>query len=122
MTVDFTAFSGVEQTRCAAGAQTSGVTAMQHAGFTVAGTKQYGLAFICRIQNLPSTAQQSCNSTPPATAYWAYYHASSTATTWSYATGGASSYKPALGSIEAWAFGNGAKPTKTPAQVRASKS
>ena len=122
VTVDFTAFSGVEQTRCAAGAQTSGITALQHAGFTVAGTKQFGLAFVCRIQGLPSTAQQSCNSTPPANAYWAYYHASATATTWSYATSGASSYKPPVGSIDAWAFGNGAKPTKTPAQVRASKS
>ena len=122
VTVDFKAFHGVEQTRCAAGAQSSGVTALQNAGFTVAGTMQYGLAFICRIQNLPSTAAQSCVSTPPPTAYWAYYHASSTAKTWTYAAGGASSYKPPLGSIEAWAFGNGAKPTKTPAQVRASKS
>lgn len=122
VTVDFKAFGGVEQTRCAAGAQASGVTALRNAGFPPAGTKQYGLAFICRINGLPNAAAQSCNSTPPANAYWAYYHASAKATSWSYATTGPTSYKPAVGTIEAWAFGNGAKPTKTPAQVRAAKS
>ena len=122
VTVDFKAFGTGEQTRCAPGAQTSGVTALQHAGFTPAGTRQYGLAFVCRIDNRPTTAAQPCTSTPPPTAYWGYFHASAKATTWSYATTGASSYKPAVGTIEAWAFGNGVKPTKTPAQVRASKS
>ncbi len=122
VTVDFKAFGGVEQTRCAAGAQTSGVTALTNAGFPPTGTKQYGLAFICRINNLPSPSAQTCNSTPPANAYWAYYHASAKATSWSYATTGPTSYKPPVGTIEAWAFGKGAKPTKTPAQVRAAKS
>ncbi|MDQ2836484.1 MAG: hypothetical protein M3Y89_03575 [Actinomycetota bacterium] len=119
VTVDFTAFGGVQQTRCAAGAQTSGVTALQNAGFTPAGTTHYGLAFICRINSLPSTTQQACVNTPPATAYWAYYHALTGATTWTYSTTGASSYTPPLGSIDAWAFGNSATPSKTPAQVRA---
>jgi hypothetical protein len=119
VTVDFTAFGGVEQTRCAAGAQTSGITAMQNAGFTPAGTTHYGLAFVCRINNLPSPTQDPCVNTPPPTAYWAYYHALSGATTWSYSSSGASSYKPPLGSIDAWAFGNGATPSLTPAQVRA---
>ncbi len=118
VTVDFTAFKGVEQTRCAPGAQASGVVALQHAGFTPTGTTLYGLAFICRINNFPSSTQQACVTTPPATAYWAYYHALSGATTWTYATTGASSYTPPLGSIDAFAFGNGAKPSKTPLQVR----
>lgn len=122
VTVDFTAFGGGQQTRCAAGAQTSGVTALQNAGFTPAGTSRYGLAFICRINNLPSPTADPCVNTPPATAYWAYYHALAGATTWSYSTSGASSYVPPQGSIDAWAFGNGATPTKTPAQVRASTS
>ena len=119
VTVDFTAFAGVEQTRCATGAQTSGITALQNAGFTPAGTTHYGLAFVCRINNLPSPTQDPCVNTPPPTAYWAYYHALAGATTWSYSSTGASSYKPPLGSIDAWAFGNGATPSKTPAQVRA---
>ena len=122
VTVDFTSFGGVEQTRCAAGAQSSGVAALQNAGFTPAGTSKYGLAFVCRINNLPSTTAQACVNTPPATAYWAYYHALSGATTWSYSSSGASSYVPPAGSIDAWAFGNGATPSKTPAQVRVATS
>jgi hypothetical protein len=91
---------------------------MQHAGFTPTGTARYGLAFVCRINGLPTAAQQACVTTPPATASWSYYHALYGATTWTYSTLGASSYKPPLGSIDAWAFGNKAKPSKTPTQVR----
>jgi hypothetical protein len=121
VTVDFTAFNSTEQTRCAPGSQSSGVAALQDAGFIPAGTSRYGLAFICRINNLPSASQQACVTTPPTTAYWAYYHALSGATTWTFSTQGASSYVPPLGSIDAWAFGNSAKPSMTPAQVRAPK-
>jgi hypothetical protein len=121
VTVDFTAFNSTEQTRCAPGAQSSGVAALQDAGFIPAGTSRYGLAFICRINNLPSASQQACVTTPPTTAYWAYYHALSGATTWTFSTQGASSYVPPLGSIDAWAFGNSATPSMTPAQVRAPK-
>ena len=122
VTVDFTAFGGGEQTRCALGSQSSGLAALQNAGFTPTGTSRYGLAFICRINNLPSPTADPCVNTPPATAYWAYYHALAGATSWSYSTSGASSYVPPLGSIDAWAFGNGATPTKTQAQVRSSTS
>jgi hypothetical protein len=120
--VDFTAFGGKVQVRCAPGAPATGVAALQQAGFTPAGTATYGLAFVCRINSLPSTAQQACVTTPPANAYWAYYHANKGATTWTYTAQGPSSYKPAQGSIEAWAFGNSAKPSKTPAQVRRTTS
>jgi hypothetical protein len=120
--VDFTAFGGRVKVRCAPGTPATGVAALQQAGFTPAGTATYGLAFICRINNLPSAAQQACITTPPANAYWAYYHANKGATTWTYSTTSASTYKPAQGSIEAWAFGNSAKPSKTPAQVRRTPS
>jgi hypothetical protein len=118
VTVDFTAFGGKEQTRCAPGAQSSGIAALQDAGFTPAGTARYGLAFVCRINNLPAPAQQACQTTPPATAFWAYYHALPGDKTWTFATVGASSYVPPLGSIDAWAFGNSAQPSKTPGQIR----
>jgi hypothetical protein len=121
--VDFTAFPGGKvQVRCAPGKPATGVAALQQAGFTPAGTAVYGLAFICRINSLPSTAQQACVTTPPTNAYWAYYHANKGATTWTFSTQGASTYKPAQGSIDAWAFGNTAKPSKTPAQVRKIRS
>jgi hypothetical protein len=119
VSVDFTAFKGKVQTRCAPGAQTSGLAAMQHAGFTPAGTTRYGLAFVCRINGLPTAKQQACVQTPLPNAFWAYYHALAGATTWTFSSTGASSYKPPLGSIDAWAFGNSAKPSKTPAQIRA---
>lgn len=115
--VDFTAFNGGIQTRCAPGPQSSGLAAMQNAGFTVEGTRRYGLAFVCRINNLPSPAQQDCVNTPPADAYWAYYHALPGATTWTFSSVGAASYVPPLGSIDAWAFGNSAMPSKTPSQI-----
>ncbi len=116
--VDFTAFGGKVTVRCAPGTPATGVAALQQAGFTPAGTATYGLAFVCRINSLPSTAQQPCVTTPPTNAYWAYYHALKGATTWTFSTQGASAYKPPQGSIDAWAFGNSAKPSKTPAQVR----
>jgi hypothetical protein len=118
VSVDFTAFKLGVQTRCAPGAQATGLAALQHAGFVPTGTSRYGFAFICRINNRPTPTQQACVTTPPPTAYWAYYHALAGATTWTYSTMGASAYKPPLGSIDAWAFGNQAKPSKTPAQIR----
>ena len=118
VTVDFTAFGGKERTRCAPGKQSSGIAALQDAGFTPAGTSRYGLAFVCRIDNLPAPAQDACITTPPATASWAYYHALHGAKTWTFATAGASSYVPPLGSIDAWAFGNAAQPSRTPGQIR----
>ena len=118
--VDLTAFGKGVQVRCAPGAPSTGIAALQLAGFTVTGTATLGLAFVCRIQGLPTAAHDACVTTPPPTAYWAYYHALAGATTWTYSTLGAASYKPAQGSIDAWAFGNKAAPSKTPAQVRLS--
>jgi len=116
--VDFSAFGSGTQVRCAPGKPATGVAALQQAGFTPAGTSRYGLAFICRINNKPAPAQEPCVNTPAPTAYWSYYHALTGQTTWTYGTQGASTYAPPQGSIDAWAFGNGAKPTLTPAKVR----
>ncbi len=78
--VDFTAFTGGKvQVRCAPGKPATGIAALQQAGFTPAGTAAYGLAFVCRINSKPTTAQQACVTTPPVNAYWAYYKASHTA-------------------------------------------
>jgi hypothetical protein len=119
--VDFTAFGGTVQTRCAPGSQPSGIAALQNAGFIPVGTRRFGFAFVCRINDLPSAAQQDCVSTPPGNAYWAYYHALAGATSWSYASSGPTVYAPPLGSIDAWAFGNSATPSRTPAQIRGQK-
>jgi hypothetical protein len=118
--VDLTAFGKGVVVRCAPGTPTTGIAALKQAGFTVTGTATSGLGFVCRIQGSPTLAQDPCVNTPPPTAYWAYYHALARATTWTYATIGAISYKPPQGSIDAWAFGASARPKKTPAQVRVS--
>ena len=39
---------------CALGSQANGIEALEHAGFDIEGTKQYGLAFICRIDGEPT--------------------------------------------------------------------
>ena len=70
---------------------------------------------MCRIDNHPSTAEQGCASTPPANAYWAYYHARWTDSGWTYNAVGATSTHPAPGSIEAWAFGARVLPGVSPA-------
>lgn len=115
--VDMRAFGKGLKVRCNPGKPSNGIQALKGAGFTVAGTKQYGLAFVCRINGLPTRAKQKCISTPPVSAYWAYYHGTRTAKSWTYNSSGPLSTHPAQGSVEGWAFGAGAKPSKTPAQV-----
>ncbi|HTA36820.1 MAG TPA: hypothetical protein VK761_08910, partial [Solirubrobacteraceae bacterium] len=60
--------------RCAIGEQSSGLAALEQAGFVLEGTTSFGLAFICRIDGEPTFAQQSCETTPGAGAYWSYWH------------------------------------------------
>jgi hypothetical protein len=112
--VDFTAFAGgTVSTQCALGDPTSGLTALTGAGFTPTGTTRWGLAFVCRINGLPTAAAQACVNTPPATAFWSYWHGTPGGT-WTFSSAGASSYNPAPGTVEGWAFGSGTAPTGGP--------
>ncbi|MBM7075443.1 MULTISPECIES: hypothetical protein [Micromonospora] len=108
--VDFAALGGGVQVACALGDPATGVAALQGAGFTVTGTSRWGLAFVCRINGKPTSATEPCVNTPPATAYWSYWHAPAGGS-WSYSSSGASSYNPAPGSVEGWSFGAGAAPS-----------
>lgn len=96
------------ETGCATGDPTSGVQALESAGFSV--TPVTGQPFVCRIDELPKTG---CGRVPPSSAYWAYFHASRGGS-WAYASQGAWSTDPAPGSIEGWRFGGGTRPDKTP--------
>jgi hypothetical protein len=111
--VDFASLGGGVVVACAPGDPTSGLTALTGGGFTVAGTQRWGLAFVCRINGLPTAAQQACVNTPPASAYWSYWHASTHGAAWTYSSLGASSYNPAPGTVEGWAFGAGSAPSIT---------
>jgi hypothetical protein len=66
-----------------------------------------GEPFVCQIAGRPKS---QCKHTPPATAYWAYFHVLPGHSSWSYSSLGAGSYTPPAGSAEGWAFGGGRAP------------
>lgn len=111
--VDFSAFGGGVQVGCAVGDPATGLAALHEAGFTTEGTARWGAAFVCRIDGLPAPAQQPCAGTPPADAYWAYWHASRGGS-WRYSQLGAATRNPDPGSVEGWAFGAGPQPNIAP--------
>lgn len=128
--VDFAHWNGPVERGCAA-TPTTGLHALHTAGFRTAGTTEYGTAFVCRVTD-PTTgvAEPSttpCTTTPPASAYWSYWHADPGQATWSQSSLGAESYRPPPGSVTAWVFGGtsatggsgSGRPTFTPTQVRA---
>lgn len=111
---------------------TTGRGLLTSAGFHFTNVTRFP-AFICRLGHplfasgaqYPTTAQDSCYNTPPASAYWSFWTAAKGVNTWSYSPVGADSDKPANGEVEAWTFGSTDisgttnKPIFTPAQVRA---
>ncbi|WP_432972201.1 hypothetical protein [Dactylosporangium sp. CA-233914] len=101
--VDFHELGGGVVIRCAPGAQGSGLTVLQNAGFTVAGTNRWGLAFICRIEGKPTAATEPCVDTPPATAYWSYWYAANGGS-WTYSDRGVKNRTPPQGSFDGWSF------------------
>lgn len=125
--VDFAAWGGDIERGCDAH-PTTGYAALHAAGFTTAGDAQDGPAFICRIDDEPSPAEQSCITTPPADAYWSYWHADAGQNTWTYSQLGAMSYHPPPGSVDAWTFGTtdisgtDGQPNFPPSAVRATSS
>jgi hypothetical protein len=96
---------------CALGAQPDGVAALEHAGFELEGTENYGFGFICRIDGEPTPAEQSCKTTPPASAYWSYWHGKPGGR-WGYSHFGAASpeSRAPVNSVEGWSFGSGGAP------------
>jgi hypothetical protein len=112
--VDFTHFGGNIERGCDPGAPATALDAMHTAGFAVAGTARYGDAFVCRIDGRPSPKHEACTDTPPASSSWAFYFARSTDRAWTYSAAGVLSYRPAAGTLIAFAFGNYAKPGVLP--------
>jgi len=111
--VDYGALGGGVVVACDPTDPATGIAALQGAGFTVTGTKRYGLAFVCRINGKPNATQDPCVVTPPATKYWSYWHAARHGT-WSFSTVGATSYNPAPNTVEGWAYGAGTAPHISP--------
>jgi hypothetical protein len=112
--VDFNELGGGTLIRCAPGDQASGLTALQNAGVRVAGTNRWGLAFVCRIEGKPAAAQEPCIDTPPASAYWSYWHAANGGS-WTYSQSGVTARKPPPGSFEGWSFAKDKTSSNVPA-------
>ncbi|WP_419996956.1 flagellar hook-length control protein FliK [Streptomyces boninensis] len=101
--IDFQELGGDTIIRCAPGDQATGLTALKNAGIQIQGTDRWGEAFICRIEGKPGADTEPCRDTPPASAYWSYWHAPN-AGTWTYSQYGVMNRKPPLGSFEGWSF------------------
>jgi hypothetical protein len=97
------------------GAARTGIKALQDAGITVTGTTRWGLAFVCRLQGRPTaseplpvsgnpTYKEACTNTPPPSAYWSYWYANGSGTTWTYSATGASNRNVLPGGFEGWSF------------------
>ncbi|GAA2979504.1 hypothetical protein GCM10010483_24580 [Actinokineospora diospyrosa] len=110
--VDFGSLGGGVQTRCAPGDPNSGLAALAQAGFGYTfPTRQPG--FVCRIDNRPGPDIDACVNTPPATAYWSYWHADRGGS-WNYSSFGAANRDPASGTVEGWSYGAGKAPGVAP--------
>lgn len=101
---------------CTAGDPGSGLQALSMAGFGYQLVANQ--AFVCKINGYP--ASQTCQRTPPSTAYWSYWHASRGGS-WQYSSSGAGNYNPPAGSVEGWSFGGGSAPSTPPPAAPAPK-
>ncbi|MGW4028783.1 hypothetical protein ACWEFL_05580 [Streptomyces sp. NPDC004838] len=132
LAVDFSRWGGPVYRSCGT-TPTTGYELLNQGGWRTTGTGHDGPAFICRIgysghrggKQFPPPEQEDCVLTPPASAYWSYWHADPGKNTWTYSQLGAMLYRPKPGSVDLWIFGGtdigGTKgrPTVTPDQLRA---
>ncbi|MEV7678578.1 hypothetical protein AB0O64_08475 [Streptomyces sp. NPDC088341] len=132
LAVDFGHWGGPVHRSCGT-TPTTGYELLNQGGWRTMGTGHDGPAFICRIgysghqggKQFPTSQEEDCVLTPPASAYWSYWHADPGANTWEYSRLGAMSYQPRPGSVDLWIFGGTdiegteGRPTLTPDQLRA---
>jgi hypothetical protein len=132
LAVDFSRWGGPVYRSCGT-TPTTGYELLNQGGWRTTGTGHDGPAFICRIgysghqggKQYPTPQQDDCVLTPPASAYWSYWHADPGENTWEYSQLGAMLYKPKPGSVDLWTFGatniegTQGRPTVTPDQLRA---
>lgn len=133
--VDFSRWGGPLLRSCGT-TPTTGYALLNQGGWQTTGTQHDGPAFICRIgyagyqggTQYPTSKNEACVLTPPATAYWSYWHADPGKNTWSYSQLGAMSYHPKPGSVDLWIFGatnitgTQGRPAFPPDSVRAHNS
>ncbi|EME58819.1 hypothetical protein [Amycolatopsis decaplanina] len=113
--VDFQQLGGTTIVRCNPQAtRGTGLDALKGAGFQIAGVQRWGESFVCRVENRPSAAEnvpitgrdkyrELCVDTPPAQAYWSYWHASNNCA-WDYSQWGVKNRDFTPGGFEGWSF------------------
>ncbi|MCS7475462.1 ABC transporter substrate-binding protein [Umezawaea endophytica] len=101
--VDFQELGGSTIVRCAPGDQGTGLAALKNAGIGITGTNRWGEGFVCRVEGKPAPESEKCLDTPPARAYWSYWHAPNGGS-WTYSDKGVLNRKPPAGSFEGWSF------------------
>lgn len=114
--VDFASLGGGTDTDCAAGDPGSGLAALRAAGHEPTRAAQQPGYFVCRIDGKP--ANDPCQRTSPADAYWSYWYAEPGGS-WTFSDTGAADRDPAPGTVEGWAFGAGDPPSSPPPRNRA---
>jgi hypothetical protein len=135
--VDFAHFGGPVLRACGSTPATA-YDLLNQGGWHTTGTEHDGPGFICRIgyagfdggTQYPTTSQQSCVLTPPASAYWAFWYANRGQSTWTYSQAGAMSTTAEPGSVELWVFGGtndggtsgSARPDVSPGSLRATNT
>ncbi|MEU6861569.1 hypothetical protein AB0B28_22160 [Glycomyces sp. NPDC046736] len=103
--VDFGALASHPVVGCAA-EPSSGLDALAQAGFAVTEVASIR-GMVCRIDALP---EADCGGSPPADAYWSYWHAEAGDAEWTYSMVGGADASPDSGDVEGWAFGDGSTP------------
>lgn len=115
--IDFQALGGTTIVRCAPGPVGPGFTghsALLDAGIQIAGTRRWGEAFICRLEERPGPNEivpiqgkpkykEPCIDTPPASGYWSYWHATNGGQ-WQYSQWGVKNRNALRGGFEGWSF------------------
>ena len=103
-------YGSSSSTLCAPDASTAG--AVLDSVTDVTWVPMYGEGnVVCKINGVPSS--QTCQRMPPASAYWAFFHASRGGS-WTYSSSGVGSYNPAPGTVIGFAFGSGGAPSSPP--------
>jgi hypothetical protein len=105
---------GSISTRCASGDPATAWKALTAAGFGTTPVQTFPGA-LCQINGYPDT---SCVRMPPASAYWAFFHAKRGGS-WTYSSSGVSSYDPAPGTVVGFKFGSGGQPGIAPPEPTA---
>lgn len=115
--------------RCAPGVDGfsgTGLDALREAGVSATGVERWGMSFICRLQGRPAADEtipvrnnpgyrETCVDTPPAAAYWSYWHAGPAESGWTYSQRGVTAREALPGGFEGWSFSLNAGPTTNPA-------